>query len=36
MSGLLLDTHVFIWFSENSSNLPIAIRDEIEAADRVY
>lgn len=36
MSGLLLDTHVFIWFSENSSNLPIAIREEIEAADRVY
>jgi PIN domain nuclease of toxin-antitoxin system len=36
MSGLLLDTHVFIWFSENLSNLPIAIREEIEAADRVY
>ena len=36
MSGLLLDTHVFIWFVENSHKLPIAIREEIESADRVY
>jgi PIN domain nuclease of toxin-antitoxin system len=36
MSGLLLDTHVFIWFTENSPKLPIAIREEIESADRVY
>ncbi len=36
MSELLLDTHVFIWFTENSPKLPIAIREEIESADRVY
>ncbi len=36
MSRLLLDTHVFIWFVENSPKLPIAIREEIESADRVY
>jgi PIN domain nuclease of toxin-antitoxin system len=36
MSRLLLDTHVFIWFSENSPRLPSAIREAIEIADRVY
>lgn len=36
MNGLLLDTHVFIWFCENSADLPNKIRDEIESADRVY
>jgi PIN domain nuclease of toxin-antitoxin system len=36
MNGLLLDTHVFIWFCENSPDLPNKIRDEIESADRVY
>jgi PIN domain nuclease of toxin-antitoxin system len=36
MSQLLLDTHVFIWFSEDAPNLPTAVREKIESADSVY
>jgi PIN domain nuclease of toxin-antitoxin system len=36
MSQLLLDTHVFIWFSEDAPNLPVAVREKIESADSVY
>jgi PIN domain nuclease of toxin-antitoxin system len=36
MSQLLLDTHIFIWFSEDAPNLPIALREKIESADSVY
>ena len=36
MSRLLLDTHTFIWFAENSSSLPASVREEIESADLVY
>lgn len=36
MSDFLLDTHTFIWLSENDSNLPNNIRDMIDVADRVY
>ena len=36
MTTLLLDTHTFIWYSENDSKLPESIKIEIEAADRVY
>ena len=36
MANLLLDTHAFIWYSENDSKLPEAIKIEIETADRVY
>lgn len=35
MSRLLLDTHTFIWFAENSSYLPASVREEIESADLV-
>ena len=27
---LLLDTHAFIWFVENDTNLPVTIREQIE------
>jgi PIN domain nuclease of toxin-antitoxin system len=33
VSSLLLDTHTFIWFAENSPNLPASVREEIESAD---
>ncbi|NEO70598.1 type II toxin-antitoxin system VapC family toxin [Moorena sp. SIO3H5] len=36
MSSFLLDTHAFIWLSENDPNLPNKLRDMIEAADSVY
>lgn len=36
MSALLLDTHTFIWFSENAPNLSVALKEQIESADRVY
>ncbi|NEO61155.1 MAG: type II toxin-antitoxin system VapC family toxin [Moorea sp. SIO4G2] len=36
MSSFLLDTHAFIWLSENDQNLPNKLRDMIDAADRVY
>ncbi len=36
MSELLLDTHTFIWFSENAPNLSVALKEQIESADRVY
>jgi PIN domain nuclease of toxin-antitoxin system len=36
VTNLLLDTHAFIWYSENDSKLPESIKLEIETADRVY
>ena len=36
MSDFLLDTHAFIWLSENDSNLPNNLRNLINVADRVY
>lgn len=36
MSALLLDTHTFIWFSENDANLPDSLKDNIESAEQVY
>jgi PIN domain nuclease of toxin-antitoxin system len=36
VTNLLLDTHAFIWYSEDDSKLPESIKLEIEAADRVY
>ncbi len=36
MTNLLLDTHAFIWYSEDDSKLPKSIKIEIETADRVY
>ena len=36
MSDFLLDTHTFIWLSENDSNLPDRLRDMIDVADRVW
>jgi PIN domain nuclease of toxin-antitoxin system len=36
VTNLLLDTHAFIWYSENDSKLPESIKTEIETADRVY
>ncbi len=36
MSDFLLDTHAFIWLSENDSNLPNNLRDMIDLADKVY
>ena len=36
MSDFLLDTHAFIWLSENDSNLPDNLRDMIDVANRVY
>lgn len=36
MSALLLDTHTFIWFSENAPNLSVTLKEQIEAADIVY
>ena len=35
MSNLLLDTHAFIWYSENDPKLPESIKIDIENADRV-
>lgn len=36
MKGYLLDTHAFIWLSENDSNLPINLRQKIDSAEKVY
>jgi len=36
MKGYLLDTHAFIWLSENDPNLPTKLREKIDSADKVY
>ncbi|BAQ66983.1 type II toxin-antitoxin system VapC family toxin [Geminocystis sp. NIES-3709] len=36
MKGYLLDTHAFIWLSENDPNLPINLRQKIDSAEKVY
>ncbi len=36
MSSILLDTHAFIWLSEDDPNLPVSIRDRIEDIDDVF
>lgn len=30
MSALLLDTHAFIWFSENALNLSVTLKEQSE------
>ncbi|CAD5970079.1 hypothetical protein PCC9214_03753 [Planktothrix tepida] len=36
MNSFLLDTHTFIWLSENDPNLPDSLREMIDIADHVY
>jgi len=36
MSSLLLDTHAFIWLSEDDPMLPASLRDRIEQTDNVF
>jgi PIN domain nuclease of toxin-antitoxin system len=36
VTNLLLDTHAFIWYSENDPKLPESVKIDIENADRVY
>jgi PIN domain nuclease of toxin-antitoxin system len=36
MSSILLDTHTFIWLSEDDPTLPSFIREMIEATDHVF
>ena len=36
MTGLLLDTHVFLWWADDSSKLPAAIKDTINRHYTVY
>jgi PIN domain nuclease of toxin-antitoxin system len=36
MSSILLDTHAFIWLSEDDPTLPVSIREMIEATDNVF
>lgn len=36
MTGLLLDTHAFIWLSEDDPNLPQNMRSHIDEAETVY
>ncbi|AFZ51206.1 type II toxin-antitoxin system VapC family toxin [Dactylococcopsis salina] len=36
MSAFLLDTHAFIWLSEDDPNLPDFLRERIDQADFVY
>jgi PIN domain nuclease of toxin-antitoxin system len=36
MTSILLDTHAFIWLSEDDPALPISTRDRIESANEVY
>ncbi|MBD2494365.1 type II toxin-antitoxin system VapC family toxin [Nostoc sp. FACHB-280] len=36
MTALLLDTHAFIWYSEDDPNLPDSLKAEIDHAERVY
>jgi PIN domain nuclease of toxin-antitoxin system len=35
VTNLLLDTHAFIWYSENDPKLPESIKIDIESADQV-
>ncbi|MFM6062098.1 MAG: type II toxin-antitoxin system VapC family toxin [Microcystis panniformis] len=36
MTSFLLDTHTFIWLTENDPNLPDNLREEIDFAPEVY
>ncbi|TAD75511.1 MAG: type II toxin-antitoxin system VapC family toxin [Oscillatoriales cyanobacterium] len=36
MGSILLDTHAFIWLSEDAPNLPISTRNMIEDMDEVF
>ena len=36
MTSLLLDTHAFIWLTEDDANLPDILKEMIETADIVY
>ncbi len=36
MKDFILDTHAFIWLSENDPNLPNNLREMIDLADTVY
>jgi PIN domain nuclease of toxin-antitoxin system len=36
MNRLLLDTHAFIWFVSNDSNLPASTKNQIESAEVVF
>ena len=36
MKNLLLDTHAFIWLTEDDENLPKSLKEIIEKADNVY
>ncbi len=36
MKNLLLDTHAFIWLTEDDENLPNSLKETIEQADNVY
>jgi PIN domain nuclease of toxin-antitoxin system len=36
MSAFLLDTHAFIWLSEDDPNLPYFLKEMIDRADIVY
>jgi PIN domain nuclease of toxin-antitoxin system len=36
MSGLLLDTHIFIWVVENSPRFPQAVRERIEETENIF
>jgi PIN domain nuclease of toxin-antitoxin system len=36
MSSLLLDTCVFIWVVEESSNLPLKVKSKIEKAENIF
>ena len=36
MSSILLDTHAFIWLSEDDPTLPSPLRDRIEQTDNVF
>ena len=36
MSGILLDTHVFIWLVENNPKPPSSVQEKIEAIDDIF
>ena len=36
MTSFLLDTHTFIWLTENDPNLPNNLREEIDFGSEVY
>ena len=36
MNSILLDTHTFIWLSEDDQNLPDSLRETIENTDKVF